>query len=205
VTTPAKSSVAKATLEGFRRGENQAFAELVRTYSHMVRSIVNRYWQGAFHREEAMQEIWAQVFRQREALDPSRFDEFGAWLTAVARNRCIDLLRKEGRSIGPDYDDPVKALDKVPASPLQEHAVESSDLLDAVKSFKAKLRPRWRSFFDLHFVEGLGYREISVRLGISRARCKYLKRVLVRRAQRDVRLLDALGRHMRSGGDHAPG
>ena len=151
-----------------------------------------------------MQEIWAQAFRRREALDPWRLDEFGAWLKALARNRCIDLLRKESREIGPDYEDPSKALDHVQTPPTQEQAVETTELNDAVEAFKAKLRPMWRSFFELHFVEGLRHIEIADRLSISRARCKYMKSVLIRRARRNSRLLAALGRYMNTGGFHAP-
>ncbi|MBN2498971.1 MAG: sigma-70 family RNA polymerase sigma factor [Deltaproteobacteria bacterium] len=195
--------IARSVLEGFRRGEAEAFAELVRAYTPMVRAIVSRFWSGAFQQEEAMQEIWTRAFRQREALDPSRFDRFGAWLSVLARNRCVDLLRKEGREIGSGWEDPDRALARVEAPAAHDRAAETAELLGAVEAFEARLRPQWRAFFGLHFVEGLGYPEIAARLSIGRARCKYMKRVLVRRAQRDARLMAALGRHMHAGGDHA--
>jgi RNA polymerase sigma factor (sigma-70 family) len=204
VATSTTSSVERSTLEGFRRGEAEAFAEVIRAYSPMARSIVNRYWSGAFHREEAMQEIWVHAFKKRESLDPSRLDEFGAWFTALARNRCIDLLRREGREIGPDIDNPSKALENVQTAPAQEQAVEKNELNDAVEAFLDKLEPQWRMFYEMNFVLGLGYNEISERLSISRTRCKYMKRVLVGRARRDTRLLAALGRHDHAGGANAP-
>lgn len=165
---------------------------------------MNRYWPGAFQREEAMQEIWVHAFKRRESLDPSRLDEFGAWFTALARNRCIDLLRREGREIGPDIDDPTTALERAHTAPAQEQVVESAELNEAVEAFLAKLDPQWRMFYELNFVLGLGYGEISQRLSISRTRCKYMKRVLVGRARRDARLLEAIGRHEHAGGLHAP-
>lgn len=204
VAIATTSSVARSTLEGFRRGEAEAFAEVIRAYSPMARSIVSRYWSGAFHREEAMQEIWVHAFKRRESLDPSRLDEFGAWFTALARNRCIDLLRREGREIGPDIEDPALALEKAHTDPAQEQAVEAAELNEAVEAFLAKLDPQWRLFYELNFVLGLGYGEISERLSISRTRCKYMKRVLVGRARRDTRLLAALGRHVPAGVIHAP-
>jgi RNA polymerase sigma factor (sigma-70 family) len=170
----------------------------------MARSIVNRYWSGIFHREEAMQEIWVHVFKKRESLDPARLEEFGAWFTALARNRCIDLLRREGREIGPDIENPSRALENVQTAPAQEQAVETAELNDAVAAFLSKLEPQWKMFYELNFVLGLGYTEISERLSISRTRCKYMKRVLVGRARRDARLLAALGRHDHAGGTHAP-
>ena len=204
VATSTTSSVERSTLEGFRRGEAEAFAEVIRAYSPMARSIVNRYWSGAFHREEAMQEVWVHAFKKRESLDPSRLDEFGAWFTALARNRCIDLLRREGRDIGPDIENPARVLEKVPTAPAQEQAVENNELNDAVEAFLKKLEPQWRMFYELNFVLGLGYNEISERLSISRTRCKYMKRVLVGRARRNARLLAALDRHDQAGGANAP-
>jgi RNA polymerase sigma-70 factor (ECF subfamily) len=187
------------TLEGFRNGVEAAFAEVVRAYTPMLRSIVSRYWRRVIQREEAMQEIWALAYRQRESLDPQRFPEFAAWLATLARNRCIDLLRKEGRVIGPGFDDPSKDLESLPANGAQEKSIEVSDIKAAVDEFARNIPEKWRSFFDLHFKKGLGYREISKQLGISRARCKYLKRVLVKRAQKSAKLMEALGR----GGSHA--
>jgi RNA polymerase sigma-70 factor (ECF subfamily) len=204
VAISTTSSVERSTLEGFRRGEAKAFAEVIRAYSPMARSIVNRYWSGVFHREEAMQEIWVHVFKKRESLDPARLEEFGAWFTALARNRCIDLLRREGREIGPDIENPSRALENVQTAPAQEQAVETAELNDAVAAFLSKLEPQWKMFYELNFVLGLGYTEISERLSISRTRCKYMKRVLVGRARRDARLLAALGRHDHAGGTHAP-
>ena len=151
-----------------------------------------------------MQEVWVHAFKKRESLDPSRLDEFGAWFTALARNRCIDLLRREGREIGPDIENPSRALENVPTVPIQEQAVESAELNDAVEAFLEKLEPQWRMFYELNFVLGLGYAEISERLSISRTRCKYMKRVLIGRARRNTRLLAALGRHDYAGGINAP-
>ena len=182
------------TLEGFRRGDGTAFAEVVRAYTPMLRSIVSRYWRRVIQREEAMQEIWALAYRQRENLDPQRLSEFAAWLATLARNRCVDLLRKEGREIGPGFDDPSGDLESLPANGAQERSVEASDLQAAVDEFSRKLPGKFRSFFDLHFKKGLGYREISKQLGISRARCKYLKRVLVKKARKNAKLMEALGR-----------
>jgi RNA polymerase sigma factor (sigma-70 family) len=199
----ARSTMKIEILEGFRRGESEAFTEVVRAYTPMARSITCRFFRGAFQQEEAMQEIWAKAFKQREALDPGRLDKFGAWLKTLARNCCIDLLRKKNREIGPGFKDSSEELEKLYENATQERAAEAAEIHDAVEAFKAKLQPKWRSFFDLHFTQGLDYPEISRRLSISRARCKYFKRVLVRRARRNKRLLEALGRYVHRGGSDA--
>lgn len=138
LATSLKTSI--ETLEGFRGGGGAAFVEIVRAYTPMLRSIVSRYWRGAFQREEAMQEIWSLAYRQRESLDPSRFGEFAAWLATLSRNRCIDLLRKQGREIGPGFEDPARDLESLPANGAQERSVEAADLQAAVEDLHKSFR-----------------------------------------------------------------
>ncbi len=197
VTLPA------ATLERFRDGDPEAFEAFVRGFAPLVRSIVAKYFRGAFEREEAAQEVWMQCFRQREYLDPSRAEEARGWLAVLARRRCVDLLRSAGR------ERPAEPLDELAqgapaAGPDQLAAAEAEELSRAVAAFEAKLEGDWRGFFRLHFVEGLPYEEVAERLSISRLRCKYLKKVLAARARTEPTLLSALGRYLRAGGDLAP-
>jgi len=189
-----KLLVDRATLVGFRQGDGSAFAKVIRAYTAIVRSQVTRYWHGAFQVEEAMQEVWVHAYKQRQGLDPERLDEFGAWLARLARNRCIDLLRKEGRTIGPDTKDPSIKLAQVQNSPDQMQKVLAGEIREALDGFKAKLKPHWHTFFVLHFEQGLGYPEIASRLAIGRTRCKYMKRVLLARARRNAKLRSLLGR-----------
>lgn len=69
---------------------------------------------------------------------------------------------------------------------------------------KNALEPQWRSFFELHFMQELAYGDVAKHMGITKIRCKYMKKVLLMRARRDRRLSEALGRYKRSGDEHAP-
>jgi RNA polymerase sigma factor (sigma-70 family) len=183
-----------AVLDGFRQGEPRAFEAVVRAYLGTVRAVVSRFFSRPFMQEEAMQEVWTHVYRQRVALDPERYDQVAAWLAVLARRKCIDLLRQQGRS--PALVDAAADLqaDRGFDPPEQVASVERSELLAAVAAFKRKLRPGWRAFFELHFEQGFGYPEVAERLGIGRIRCKYMKRVLVGRAKRNRALMGVLGR-----------
>ena len=194
----------RATLERFRAGDAHAFAEVVKAYGPLVRGAVARYWRGAFEREEAMQEIWVHVFRGREALDLGRLDTFSGWLAVLVRNRCLDLLRRPvpPESIGTAEE--AAALDWLEGNPEQEATVERAELRQAVAAFTERLKPMWRDFFELHFVQGLDYTAVGGRLGIGKIRCKYMRKVLAARARRSRALLAALGRHAATGGGDAP-
>lgn len=192
-------TVAGATLRSFKQGDAAAFADVVRAFSPLVRAVTARYWKGAFEREEAMQEIWLHLFRHRDALDLERADAFPGWLAVLARRRCIDLLRQRADTVALDEVDEATALAWLTA-PDAAPPGERAELDKAVAAFTARLDPVWRRFFDLHFVEGLEYAEIGVRMKIGRLRCKYMRKVLSDRARRNVALMAALGR-ARGGGD----
>lgn len=149
-----------------------------------------------------MQEIWLHVFRNRASLDLERLEAFPGWLAVLARRRCIDLLRSAPVR-AESLDDEAQALDWLHAAPNQGDAAELKDIEAAVKHFQDSLKPAWRSFFDLHFVQGLEYAEVADRLGISKLRCKYMKKVLAARARKNIALLTALGRFSRAGGGDA--
>ncbi|MHB8416624.1 MAG: RNA polymerase sigma factor [Myxococcales bacterium] len=198
-----------AIAERFRQGDPEAFAALVRTFGPLVRSIVAKYFRGAFEREEAMQEVWLQAFRNRASVDPGRAAELPGWVGVLARHRCLDLLRRRPDDLtGPNPDAPT------PSTPIEEEGfrqepsqlavAEAREVQQAVLRFESRLEPAWRGFFRLHFVEGLPYEDVAAQLGISRIRCKYLRKVLAARARRDVDLLSALGRARAGGDGHAP-
>lgn len=180
-----------ATLHRFREGDAEVFTEVMRKYQPLVRGAAARYWRSAFEREEVMQEIWLHVFRQRETLDPARLESFSGWLAVLVRRRCIDLLRRP-----PDpaekAAEPV-ALAWLETGPEQETVAETAELMRAVERFRARLKPAWRGFFDLYFVEGFNYEEVGKRLSIGKLRCKYMRKVLALRAHRSPPLMAALG------------
>lgn len=194
----------RATLEAFRHGDAEAFAAVVRAFAPLVGAIVARHWRSPFEREEAMQEIWVHAFRNRVALDAARPDSFARWLAVLARRRSIDLLRaRRGPQATATPSDPDE-LEAIDVAPDPETVAQGDELRRAVQAFTDRLKPESKEFFELHFVQGLAYREVAGRLGVSTLRCKYLKKVLLYRARRNVPLLEALGRYRRIGPRHAP-
>src|SRR5260370_36979746 len=145
-TSPAEPvTLAVATLRRFKQGDAGAFAEGVRAFTPLMRGVAARYWKGAFEREEAMQEIWLHVFRNRDALDLGRADAFVGWLAVLARRRCIDLLRQRVDMVPLDDVDERASLAWLTA-PAEDRLGEDAELTRAVEAFKAKLDPVWRQF-----------------------------------------------------------
>ena len=186
----------------FRAGNADAFARVMREFDPLVRSIAVRLFPRPFELEEAMQEAWVHAFRQRESLDPARLDAFPGWLGVLVKRRCLDLRRVQRPVFASEEDEAAAVLAEASDDPDPAASAEHRQLVLAVASFRAALGPGWREFFDLHFTQGLDYPEVAARLGISRLRCKYMKKVLAARARRDLGLRAALGRTW--GGRRAP-
>ena len=141
------------------------------------------------------------VFRHRQALDLEQAESFSGWLAVLVRRRCIDLYRQQPMSF--QAVDLEEAEAWLSSTAKQEEPAEDGELLAAVQAFKYKLKPSWRQFFELSFVEGLDYEDISKRLSIGKLRCKYMRAVLARRAQRNPQIMTALGRQRSKGQGHA--
>jgi RNA polymerase sigma-70 factor, ECF subfamily len=182
-----------STVSDFRSGDAAAFADVMRIHASLVRGIVTRYFRQTHEQEEALQEAWLQVLRQREAFDADRADELDRWIAVVVKRRCIDLLRAAGRRPADADAEGPEATEASATAPAQEDALESAELRAAVDAFKTKLKPGWREFFELHFVEGRSHPETAEALGVTVARSKYMKRVLVGRARKNRLLMEALG------------
>jgi RNA polymerase sigma factor (sigma-70 family) len=79
-----------------RRGEQEAWNELVERFSRYVYAICNQAFRLSAHdAEDVFQEVFARVY---EHLDRLRSDEaIRPWIAQLTRRLCIDKLRSGGR------------------------------------------------------------------------------------------------------------
>jgi RNA polymerase sigma-70 factor (ECF subfamily) len=189
VASPLRADPAAASqelLERFRRGDRAAFLEIYAAHAEWVRPVATRFFPAPFDREEAVQEIWLQVFRSRGHFDPAR-GELWPWLKAVAINRCRELLRARGRrpaaELGLDTD--------LLAAPNQDRPDELAwhgRVTTALGAFLGGLDQQEAAVFRLSVLEEQSRDEVARALGISPRRCKYLRSKLLRRALEDPAL-----------------
>jgi RNA polymerase sigma-70 factor (ECF subfamily) len=118
---------------------------------------------------DLLQEVYAKAFRNLGRFDASR--PFGTWIYAIARNACVDYLRRRLRDplsgIAPNAPAAPPDLDTLPhpADVDPARAAERSDLLQAVRRELALLPDHRRAAVEMKIVEGLTYREIGEALG----------------------------------------
>lgn len=157
-------------LRRFQDGEQVAFEEIFRRHRQRLFRFILGFLRDRHASEDAVQDLFLKVVR-----DPGRFQarsRFSTWLHAVARNLCIDLLRKRryrraasldrprpdrlGRADGPP------AIEQVPGHEHSPHwhAERSSERLRLLAAL-SRLPDEQRVVFLLREVAGLPFAEIA--------------------------------------------
>src|SRR5437763_4032576 len=80
-----------------RRGEDAAFEELFSRYRGRIRSYVSGILRDADRAEDITQEVFISALRRLR--DTERPIAFRAWIYQIAKNACIDELRRTRRSL----------------------------------------------------------------------------------------------------------
>ena len=113
-------------LRALRTGDEDAFATVYRDVQpRLLRYLATLV--GADDAEEVAGEAWAQAFRDL-AKFKGTLDGFRGWLTTIARNRALDLLRSQARRPFADVD-PIAHAGTVSSA--------EADALDAIGTVEA--------------------------------------------------------------------
>jgi RNA polymerase sigma-70 factor (ECF subfamily) len=156
-------------VRAFLAGDVAAFEELVRRYSRPIYNFTLRMLGNREDADDVAQDVFVQVYR---ALPRSRTDlPFKPWLYTVARNKCLDFLKRRRPLSFSDVDadeedgEGIAAMIADPA-PLPEELAERVDLQRLLGAAIQELPPRYREVVALRYAAELSFEEISVALGI---------------------------------------
>ena len=76
-------------------GDESAFAEIVRRHSPRVFRVASRFFRRREQAEEAAQEVFLKAFTELAGFEGR--GSFEGWLTRIATNTCLNLLRGQRR------------------------------------------------------------------------------------------------------------
>ena len=158
---------------GVRAGDDRAFELLFARYQPRIVAFVR----GRVHDQGRAEDITQEVFlaalrRMRE--EPGRDIHFKPWIFEIAKNKCIDAYRRtrDAREISFDAHDAISAEEQgrlVEPSATPDSAVEDKVAMDNLRGAFGGLSDVHHEILVLREFEGLSYREIGERLGMSRA------------------------------------
>lgn len=161
------------SVEGGKRG-NAAFAQVVTAYQSRVRAFCIRMVRNTADADDLTQQTFLKVWQN---LATFRGDtSFIAWTIRIARNLCIDLLRKSNRFIPTDTTEPGNAFEHVTddqsdylsatAGMSALKVLENKETAEKVYDALDQMKVQQREILLLYHHQGLSYQEIATVLDI---------------------------------------
>lgn len=156
-------------VEESRRGNREAFGELVQRYERRLVRVILRFVHDTELARDLAQETFIRVYERLDQFDPSR--RFGPWLFRVGVNLTLDYLRKRkrrgrwklfsettsGRSPDPGVADPRNRL----------------DLSQEVRAVLDQIPEKYRSVLILRDLESFSTSEIAAILNRKEATVRW--------------------------------
>ncbi len=157
---------------GVRAGDDRAFEQLFLRYQPRISAYVTGMVRDHARAEDITQEVFLSALRRlRDGTD--REIQFRPWIYEIAKNKCIDAYRRGRHTVEVSFDahEAVAAEDHGRlAGPraTSDEAVEDKLALDNLCGAFGGLSSVHHDILVMREFEGLSYREIGDRLGLSR-------------------------------------
>jgi RNA polymerase sigma factor (sigma-70 family) len=160
-----------ALVAAVRRGDDRAFEALYSRYRRRIHAYVMGMVKDHGRAEDVTQEVFVSALRRmRETERPIAFKP---WIYEIAKNACIDQFRRSRRAeeVSLQAEDGLAAADYgrlVGSDPAPDDAVAAKQELDNLCGAFVGLSDTHHEILVLRELEGLSYREIGERMGMSR-------------------------------------
>src|SRR4029079_7727121 len=101
-----------------KQGDTRAFEELVEKYKQPVMNLVYRTLPDATEAEDLAQHVFLQVFKSAHRYEVSA--KFSTWLFTIARNLCLNEIRRRRRHPADSLDQVSAEHDDLPARQFED-------------------------------------------------------------------------------------
>ena len=160
--SPAVSTIASdpGVITRAKRGDTQAFAELVRRYHQRCLRFARSMLRADEDAEEAVQDAWVRVWKALPRYEEQ--ERFDSWLFRILANRCRSRglrLAREARVVAKD-DSALMFAES------HDSTVERAAWREEIAVALEALPDAQREAFLLHHVEGFAYDEIAAIAGV---------------------------------------
>lgn len=164
----------EALMRRYQAGDAAAFATLMRRHLGRLFNFIARHTGNKATAEDLAQEVFLRVVER--AADFKHEARFTTWLYTIARNQCIDHLRKASLRRHPSLDDGGPDSDRLPLKErLENESVGTSaervamdkEVKERILAGLARLPDEQREVFLLREVSHLPFQEIALVTGVS--------------------------------------
>jgi RNA polymerase sigma factor (sigma-70 family) len=158
-------------IRAIRHGDDRAFEVVYRRYRRRIAAYIFGMVGDHGRAEDITQDVFISALRRIRETD--RTIAFKPWIYEIAKNACIDQFRRSKRAeeVSYDNDEGLGAADYgrlAGGGPSLEAAVATKQELEHLCGAFGGLSDSHHEILVLRELEGLSYREIGQRMGLSR-------------------------------------
>lgn len=140
-------------------GDQDAFGELFRHFAPRIKAFLMKTGADNTLAEECAQEVMATLWRKAHLFDPSRAS-VATWIFTIARNRRIDVIRRQRR---PEPEDLTWGPE---AEPAQEDILSLQQESEQLRQALATLPAAQRDLVERAYFGDLSHSEIAAQTGL---------------------------------------
>ncbi|HSY43103.1 MAG TPA: sigma-70 family RNA polymerase sigma factor [Candidatus Acidoferrum sp.] len=162
-----------------KRGDRAAFAELVDKYKQPVVNFIFRSLRDEAEAEDLAQNVFLQVYKSRSRYKQTA--KFSTWLFTIARNLCLNELRRRSRHPAESLEETHTENEDQPARQFEDKSqlaapeeVLHGELAQKIEEALGELPENQRSAILLCRQDDLSYEEIAKVLRCSLSATKSL-------------------------------
>jgi len=162
-----------------KHGDRAAFAELVEKYKQPVMNLVYRTLHDEAEAEDLAQNVFLQVYKSAKRYESRA--KFSTWLFTIARNLCLNEIRRRSRHPADSIEETHAEHEDQPRQQFEDKKIASppekllhGELAQKIEEALAELPENQRTAVLLCRQEELSYEEIAEILGCSLSATKSL-------------------------------
>jgi RNA polymerase sigma factor (sigma-70 family) len=151
-----------------RGGDDRAFEQLYERYNRRITAYIQGMCGDHARAEDLTQDVFISALRRmRETERPIAFKP---WIYEIAKNACIDQFRRTRRAeeVSYDADDATESSKLASSGPTPLEAIDTKQQLENLRGAFGGLSDAHHEILVMRELEGLSYRQIGEKLGMSR-------------------------------------
>jgi len=162
------------------RRDRAAFGRLFDHFAPRLKGVAMRSGLSGAAADDMVQEVMLTLWRKAHLFDPHRA-QVSAWIYQIARNRRIDMVRKESRPLPEE----MKIAEEIEEDAGQIIALEQE--AQKLKDALARLTPDQRDMVEKAYLGELTHKEISDQTGLALGTVKSRIRLGLERLRHELR------------------
>jgi len=172
-------------IQQYLAGDEESLESLIQKYLRPIYRLVYGYLKNASEADDLTQEVFIRMWRHLKKFDQRR--PFKPWLFTIAKNACLDFLRKKKTVPFSQFEDQngENALlnNLADLSPLPDEVMDKLDYQQKLILATDQLPIEQRDILRLYHHEDLNFREIAAQIhkSINTVKSRYRRALMALR------------------------